>query len=64
MIEPFFLEILACPRCESRPGVVVRGDFLVCSECGWGYRIVDEIPQMLVEEAVEPEVVEREIGGK
>ncbi|MFN8140148.1 MAG: hypothetical protein U0R49_10160 [Fimbriimonadales bacterium] len=64
MIEPFLLEILACPRCESRPKVDLRGEMLVCSECGWGYRIIEGIPQMLVEEAVEPSVVEKEVGGK
>lgn len=64
MIEPFLLDLLACPKCESRPGVELRVEFLVCTECGWGYRIVEGIPQMLVVEAVEPTVMEREIAGK
>lgn len=63
MIEPFLLELLACPKCDSRPRVELKGEFLVCTECRWGYRIIDGIPHMLVEEAVEPEEVERQNAG-
>ncbi|MGI8924966.1 MAG: Trm112 family protein [Fimbriimonadales bacterium] len=62
MIDDFLLEVLACPRCESRPPVKLRGSLLVCTECGYGYRIIDEIPQMLPEDAIPPEEVEKENG--
>lgn len=55
MIDEALLEVLACPRCASRPPVKLLGTFLVCTECGYGYAIIDDIPQMLVEDAIPPE---------
>ena len=49
------LEILACPRCDERPPLLERGDWLVCSVCGWAYPVIDGIPHLLVEEARPPE---------
>lgn len=52
MVDDLLLEVLACPRCPSRPPVKLVGEFLVCTECGHGYPVVDGIPQMLPESAV------------
>ena len=60
MIDKFLLEVLACPRCDSRPPVELKGSLLVCTECGYGYKIIDDIPQMLVEDAIPPEEVKKE----
>ncbi|MCH8977912.1 MAG: Trm112 family protein [Armatimonadetes bacterium] len=49
------LEILACPRCDSRPRLEDRGGRLVCTECGWSYRVEDGVPHLLAEEARPPE---------
>jgi hypothetical protein len=48
-LDPALLEILACPECKVR--VELEGDRLVCVRCGRRYRIEDEIPIMLVDEA-------------
>ena len=48
-LDPALLEILACPECKVR--VELKGDRLVCVRCGKRYRIEDEIPIMLVDEA-------------
>jgi uncharacterized protein YbaR (Trm112 family) len=60
MIDEFLLEVLACPRCDSRPPVELKGTLLVCTECGYGYRIIDDIPQMLVEDAIPPDEIKKE----
>ncbi len=60
MIDDFLLEVLACPRCDSRPPVALKGSLLVCTECGYGYKIIDEIPQMLVEDAIPPDEIEKQ----
>ena len=52
MVDDLLLEVLACPRCSSRPPVKQVGEFLVCTECGYGYPVLDGIPQMLPECAV------------
>ena len=51
-LDAFLLEILACPRCKVR--VELAGDRLVCTRCGLRYRIEDDIPIMLIEEAEPP----------
>lgn len=51
MIDPKLIEILACPACDDRPPVELKGESLVCSKCKRSYPIKNGIPVMLVEEA-------------
>jgi uncharacterized protein len=53
-LEPFLLEVLACPDCRSslRPDEVAEE--LVCTGCGLAYPVRDDIPVMLVDEARRP----------
>lgn len=57
MISEQLLEILACPACDERPPVKLTEDeqFLVCAKCGRRYPIREDIPVMLVDEAILPE---------
>ncbi|MCS6922971.1 MAG: Trm112 family protein [Fimbriimonadales bacterium] len=55
VLNPELLAILACPACEERPPLEQRGDYLVCRQCRRAYPIRDEIPVLLVEEAIEAE---------
>jgi uncharacterized protein YbaR (Trm112 family) len=51
-IQKELLEILACPRCKG-PVVLSDGeDGLVCRACGLVYPVRDDIPVMLVDEAI------------
>jgi uncharacterized protein YbaR (Trm112 family) len=54
MINPELVQILACPACADRPPVRLSadGEFLVCSQCGRRYPIREDIPVMLVDEAL------------
>jgi uncharacterized protein YbaR (Trm112 family) len=47
------LEILACPQCKQ--GIVLdeTRNLLVCPQCQLGYPIRDDIPVMLIPEAVD-----------
>ncbi|MBS1716609.1 MAG: hypothetical protein JSS72_02615 [Armatimonadetes bacterium] len=55
-MNPKLLEILACPRCESRPPLAQESDeMLKCTECGYRYRIVDGIPDLLPEDGIAPD---------
>jgi len=47
------LEILACPKCKGDIALTPRGDGLVCAKCAVVYPIREDIPIMLIEEAVE-----------
>ncbi len=49
LIDPEFLEILACPACHA--SLELHGDRLICTGCGRRYRIEDGIPILLVDEA-------------
>ena len=51
-LAPDLLEILACPRCKGRLLLTPSGDGLGCSRCRVAYRVTDDIPIMIYEEAV------------
>ena len=43
------LDILACPKCKG--DLELKKDSLVCNKCKLKYRIEDDIPIMLIDEA-------------
>lgn len=47
------LEILACPKCKGDISPTPEGDGLSCPKCGVVYPVRDDIPIMLIDEAVE-----------
>ena len=49
MVDEELLKILACPWCLG--DLDHRDDKLTCRQCGAVYSIVDDIPNMLIEEA-------------
>ncbi len=53
-ISPELLEILRCPQCKSKVEIDTEETRLKCvnSECSRVYPIRDEIPVMLVDEAI------------
>jgi uncharacterized protein YbaR (Trm112 family) len=55
-LDPRLLDILVCPVCKTAVTQTVDGAALRCGTCRRRYAIVDDFPNMLVEEAsVEPE---------
>ena len=46
------LDILACPKCKGEVKLNEGGDGLVCTACRLLYPVKDEIPVMLVDEAL------------
>ncbi len=48
------LDMLACPACEDRPKVVIKGDGIHCPKCGRIYPVADGIPIMLIDKAEPP----------
>ncbi len=51
-IDKELLVILACPKCKGDIALTEKGDGLVCSACKLMYPIKDDIPVMLVDEAI------------
>ena len=51
-ISKDLLEVLACPKCKGDVTLTAAGDGLDCATCGLRYPINDDIPVMLIEEAV------------
>ncbi|GMV37992.1 MAG: hypothetical protein AMXMBFR61_25000 [Fimbriimonadales bacterium] len=58
MVSEELLAILACPACDERPPLTQEAGFLVCTVCRRKYPVVDDIPHLLVEEAIEPDETE------
>lgn len=46
------LEILACPKCKGDIRLNKEGSGLICDKCRLMYEIRDDIPIMLIDEAV------------
>ena len=61
MISQQLLDILACPACDDRPPVRPSEDeqYLVCDRCGRHYPVRDDIPVMLVDEALSADTAAR-----
>ena len=51
-ISKELLEILACPKCKGDVQLTAPQDGLVCRTCKLMYPIRDDIPVMLIDEAI------------
>ena len=50
-LSPDLLSILVCPQCKGDLTYDAAAQTLTCQACRLRYRIVDDIPVMLIEEA-------------
>ena len=46
------IDILACPKCKGDIHLNEKGDGLICPRCKLMYPIKDDIPVMLIDEAI------------
>lgn len=51
-LEKELLDLLACPKCKGDLTLTGAEDGLVCPSCRLQYEIKDEIPVMLIDEAL------------
>jgi len=51
-IDKELLDILACPKCKGDIYLTQDGNGLICKACKLMYEIKDDIPIMLIDEAV------------
>ena len=55
MLSQDFLDIVACPKCkgtlEYRHSPDGKDDALICNSCALRYEIIDDIPNLIIEEA-------------
>ncbi len=51
-VNPKLLEILVCPKCKGDLELTESGDGLICYACRLKYEIKDDIPIMLINEAI------------
>jgi uncharacterized protein YbaR (Trm112 family) len=49
------LEKLACPKCKGKLEYLEEDNQLLCESCRLSYRIADNIPVLLIDEAEEYE---------
>jgi uncharacterized protein len=52
-IDKELLLILACPKCKGEVRMTPEQDGLVCRACRLKYPIKDDIPIMLIDEAIQ-----------
>ncbi len=51
MLDKELLDILACPKCKGELEYDQENQKLICHKCRLKYRIEDDIPIMLIDEA-------------
>lgn len=51
-ISQDLLEILACPKCKGPIELTAAGDGFTCQACRLRYPIKDDIPVMMIDEAL------------
>ena len=51
MLDKELLHILACPKCKGELEYDQENQKLICHKCRLKYRIEDDIPIMLIDEA-------------
>ena len=51
-ISKELLDILVCPKCKGEIALTEKQDGLVCQACKLLYPIKDDIPVMLIDEAI------------
>jgi len=49
MIDKELLKILACPKCKG--DIEKNGMFIVCKKCKLAYPIIEDVPDMLIDDA-------------
>lgn len=49
MVNKELMEVLACPKCKG--DVELKGGFIVCRKCGLAFPVLDDVPDMLIEDA-------------
>jgi uncharacterized protein YbaR (Trm112 family) len=52
-LDPDFVAMLGCPLNEDRPPLRQDGDYLICDVCAKAFPIVNGIPHLLPENAIE-----------
>ncbi len=59
MIQKEFLEILACPKCKGELKYISNEkEYLICKNCQLAYQIKEEIPILLIDEAINLKEIE------
>ena len=48
-VKKDLLQVIACPKCKG--DVKEEGMFLTCSACKLAYPILEDVPDMLIEDA-------------
>jgi len=51
MLDSELIEILACPKCKNRLEYDQEEQKLLCNNCRLKYRIEEEIPVLIINEA-------------
>jgi uncharacterized protein len=54
------LEILVCPKCKGDLVLTDKQDGLICNACKLKYEIKDDIPIMLIDEAIPLDAAKQE----
>ncbi len=49
MVNKELMEVLACPKCKGK--VELKNRFVICRKCKLAFPVLDDVPDMLIEDA-------------
>lgn len=49
MVSKELMDVLACPICKG--DIELKGKFIVCRKCKKAFPVLDDVPDMLIEDA-------------
>lgn len=50
-LDPKILEVIACPKCKGRLVATPDDTALLCRSCRLAYPVVDDIPNLITDDA-------------
>lgn len=54
-VEQELIDLLICPNCRGEIEYRPQEDLIICKgDCKYRYPVVDDIPHMLIDEAIKP----------
>ena len=59
-VDKELLDIMACPKCKGDISINTKEDGLICDACQLLYEIKEDIPIMLIDEALPLDKVDAE----
>ena len=60
MLNQDLLDILFCPKCKGEIRLSSNNDYIICDKCSLAYKLDNDMPIMLIDNAVNCKEIEKD----